>query len=792
METALIRSQSQQPTGVCGKWQERLTAMFSRGIVVSQQWPWPRQVPDGGGGRKIRLRISSTSSTESAARLTTRHFSHASIALPAATVPEGQVCSPTQPESNQSDSGQQQEVTHSSQDISTPVVEEGLSTEAERETRQPRREKMNGHRPGVSWPGAAEGRLWENVKSDLVSILGQLKGTAESKLEKMGDIIYSYGKERFGIIEKRAKRQQEVVKSRRQKEIDKLIKERRQLKKQWRKATVVEKEGIYCLQAEVRGRLVMLRRAENIRKNRKRKSRARLAFYKDPFQFVKSLFVMQKSGSLLEPKQKLEEYLEGSKDPVVRKVAPTVKAGRKWNPEQAVKQAQVALRHRDIMGHVQHGRGGLGLDISKPLWSKASAGERRKMVVEEMHRQEETVRCTKAVSQARQGQWVNWEGVEKKQIRWKDLWGMEAGRIRFMLGATYDVLPSPKNLSQWFGEDEKCTLCSCVGSLRHILSGCKLSLTQGRYTWRHNQVLKCLAAAIEDKRREVNSLAASKDGKQINFVRQGGQPRSTKARCKTGSLITGAGWELKVDLGQQMAVPSHIVSTRLRPDLLFWSDREKAVFLVELTIPWEDRVEEANELKRAKYTEIAEEAAQRGWSVRLRPIEIGARGFVARSAISLLSELGIRGRSLRQVVSSMSLAAERASEWLWVRRSSTSWGKISGFDPEDLTVDVGYWFKGSTNRKGYLAEFCDFHGSKYMEMLLHISVLWLSLERCKTRIMRQYGPLTGYFKYVAYFIDSSTDEKQPMFRRLVDAFSNPLTEVYLLFFQATLPKVLHT
>ncbi|KAK1899065.1 Protein FAM200A [Dissostichus eleginoides] len=105
--------------------------------------------------------------------------------------------------------------------------------------------------------------------------------------------------------------------------------------------------------------------------------------------------------------------------------------------------------------------------------------------------------------------------------------------------------------------------------------------------------------------------------------------------------------------------------------------------------------------------------------------------------------------------------------------------EISGFDPEDLTVDVGYWFKGSTNRKGYLAEFCEFHESEYMEMLLHISVRWLSLERCITRILRQYGPLTSYFK--------SLNEKQPRFRRLVDAFSNPLTEVYLLFYQATLP-----
>ena len=77
------------------------------------------------------------------------------------------------------------------------------------------------------------------------------------------------------------------------------------------------------------------------------------------------------------------------------------------------------------------------------------------MVVEEIHRQEETVRRTKAVSQAKQGQWVNWEGVEKKNIKWRDLWSMEASRIRFMIGATYDVLPSPQNLNQ------------CLVRLRH-------------------------------------------------------------------------------------------------------------------------------------------------------------------------------------------------------------------------------------------------------------------------------------------------------------------------------------
>ena len=85
--------------------------------------------------------------------------------------------------------------------------------------------------------------------------------------------------------------------------------------------------------------------------------------------------------------------------------------------------------------------------------------------------------------------------------------------------------------------------------------------------------------------------------------------------------------------------------------MLLSSDLEKIVYFIELTVPWEDRVEEANELKKAKYAEMAGVAVQRGSSTQLRPIEIGAQGFVARSATTLLSELGICGRSLRQAVS---------------------------------------------------------------------------------------------------------------------------------------------
>jgi len=57
-----------------------------------------------------------------------------------------------------------------------------------------------------------------------------------------------------------------------------------------------------------------------------------------------------------------------------------------------------ALRHQYIVGNIQHGRGGFGLAASKPTFHKATTSERRKLVVEEVRRQEETARSAKAVS----------------------------------------------------------------------------------------------------------------------------------------------------------------------------------------------------------------------------------------------------------------------------------------------------------------------------------------------------------------------------------------------------------
>lgn len=102
-------------------------------------------------------------------------------------------------------------------------------------------------------------------------------------------------------------------------------------------------------------------------------------------------------------KVRLEMTLTESRDPYIAQRVPVLRTGAKWTPYTAVQQAKSAIKHRDIIGHVQQGRGGLGLGDSRPSWHKSTISQHRKLVVEEVCWQEQAMRWAKAVSQAKHG-----------------------------------------------------------------------------------------------------------------------------------------------------------------------------------------------------------------------------------------------------------------------------------------------------------------------------------------------------------------------------------------------------
>ena len=75
---------------------------------------------------------------------------------------------------------------------------------------------------------------------------------------------------------------------------------------------------------------------------------------------------------------------------------------------------------------------------------------------------------------------------------------------------------------------------------------------------------------------------------------------------------------MEVDLGKRLVFPD-VVQTTLRPDIVLWSKTGKKLIVIELTVPWETRCEEAYERKKAKYRELLDLCKEKGWRTLLFP-----------------------------------------------------------------------------------------------------------------------------------------------------------------------------
>ena len=81
--------------------------------------------------------------------------------------------------------------------------------------------------------------------------------------------------------------------------------------------------------------------------------------------------------------------------------------------------------------------------------------------------------------------------LEKENKVWKRIaGGLPSGQLSFILGVCSDTLPTQVKA--------KCKLCdSGNATIRHILNGCPEALSGGRYSWRHDCVLKYLANSLK-------------------------------------------------------------------------------------------------------------------------------------------------------------------------------------------------------------------------------------------------------------------------------------------------------
>ena len=124
-----------------------------------------------------------------------------------------------------------------------------------------------------------------------------------------------------------------------------------------------------------------------------------------------------------------------------------------------------------------------------------------------------------------------------------------------------------------------------------------MALGQGRYKWRHDQVLREIAQCM-DQRRLENNKAPREEKRGISFVKAGyKRPKSQVKTIPPRYYLDGAAdWQLQVDLDGKLKVPVEVADTHLRPDMLLISRGTRRMGIIELTVPSEESIKVLLEL----------------------------------------------------------------------------------------------------------------------------------------------------------------------------------------------------
>ena len=141
--------------------------------------------------------------------------------------------------------------------------------------------------------------------------------------------------------------------------------------------------------------------------------------------------------------------------------------------------------------------------------------------------------------------------------------------------SAFDTLSSPSNLQRWHITTEpSCFLCGKeICTAAHILGACKVALSQGRFTFRHDSVLTDLTDTLNAFM--VNLTARPpKLNNGIEFVKAG-EKVPTRRSKSTGILQLASDWVLIADLKDHYVFPPHITITTLCPDIVIYSNSLK-------------------------------------------------------------------------------------------------------------------------------------------------------------------------------------------------------------------------
>ena len=140
----------------------------------------------------------------------------------------------------------------------------------------------------------------------------------------------------------------------------------------------------------------------------------------------------------------------------------------------------------------------------------------------------------------------------------------------------------------------KCSLCDCTQpTTAHVLGGCPSSLKQGYFTYRHDQVLRCLTVKLTKVISEVGPIS------------------DLPGMCASDS--------------PQVTIPPSLLITSYRPDVVFYNESSNSVALLELACPLDsvEHLKSSRDQKQGKreYQELQSEFDRQAISCFMIPLK---------------------------------------------------------------------------------------------------------------------------------------------------------------------------
>ena len=139
-------------------------------------------------------------------------------------------------------------------------------------------------------------------------------------------------------------------------------------------------------------------------------------------------------------------------------------------------------------------------------------------------------------------------------------------------------------------------------------------------------------------------------------------------------LGLAATWELSVDICDGYKLPPSLTSLCSKPDIVVWNTSTKRIFFLELTVAFDNNLENAKERKLHRYSYLQSQCIKCQRYATVHTIDVGSRGIVDASCFDIIKRFtGDAFCPVTGLLFKICIVAITTSYTIWVKRNTTSW-----------------------------------------------------------------------------------------------------------------------